>query len=58
MQEKQKVKVSKKEEKYIDTLVEVLESWIIEKIDNYNSSMYYENPSYLLECYLENRVIE
>lgn len=28
------------------------------KIDDYNSSMYYENPSYLLECYLENRVIE
>ena len=23
---------------------EVLESWIIEKIDNYNSSMYYESP--------------
>ena len=57
MQEKQKVKVSKKEEKYIDTLVEVLESWIIEKIDNYNSSMYYENPSYIYACYVENRIL-
>ena len=30
------------EEKYVDTAIEVLSSWIIEKIDNYNSSMYYE----------------
>ena len=51
------VKVAKNEEKYIDTLIEVLKSWIIKKIDNYNSSMYYENPSYLLECYLEKKVI-
>ena len=28
-----------------------------DKIDDYNSSMYYENPSYLLECYIENKVI-
>ena len=33
---------------YIETLIEVLSSWIIDKIDNYNSSMYYENPSYIL----------
>ena len=31
----------------IDTLMQVFPSWIIEKIDNYNSSMYYENPSYI-----------
>ena len=29
----------------------------IEKIDDYNSSLYYENPSYLSECYFENKVI-
>ena len=57
MQEKQKVKVSKKEEKYIDTLVEVLESWIIEKIDNYNSSMYYESPEYMYARYEEGKVL-
>ena len=51
------VKVSKKEEKYIDTLVEVLESWIIEKIDNYNSSMYYEGPEYMYACYEEGKVL-
>ena len=45
------------EEKYIDTAIEVFTSWIIEKIDNYNSSMYYENPSYIFECYKEGKVI-
>ncbi len=41
----------------IDALMKVYNSFISNKIDDYNSSMYYENPSYLLECYLENKVI-
>lgn len=41
----------------IDALFNVYNSFISSKIDDYNSSMYYENPSYLLECYLENKVI-
>ena len=41
----------------MDALLNVYNSFISDKIDDYNSSMYYENPSYLLECYLENRVI-
>lgn len=41
----------------IEALMKVYNSFISNKIDDYNSSMYYENPSYLLECYLENRVI-
>ena len=45
------------EKKYIDTAIEVLSSWIIEKIDNYNSSMYYENPSYIYECYKEKKIL-
>ena len=45
------------EGKYIDTAIEVLSSWIIEKIDNYNSSMYYENPSYIYECYKQKKVL-
>ena len=45
------------EGKYIDTAIEVLSSWIIEKIDNYNSSMYYESPSYIYECYKEKKVL-
>ena len=51
------IMINNNEEKYIDTLIEVLSSWIIEKIDNYNSSMYYENPSYIYECYVQNKII-
>ena len=42
---------------YIDTLIEVISSWIVEKIDNYNSSMYYENPDYIYQCYVEGKVL-
>lgn len=45
------------EDNYINALIEVLSSWIIEKIDNYNSSMYYENPSYIYACYEEGKVL-
>ena len=41
----------------IDALFIVYNSFISNKIDDYNISMYYENPSYLPECYLENKVI-
>ncbi|EGC75044.1 hypothetical protein HMPREF0490_01206 [Lachnospiraceae bacterium 6_1_37FAA] len=41
----------------VDALIKVYNSFLSDKIDDYNSSMYYENPSYLLECYLENEVI-
>ena len=51
------IMVCKDEKRYIDTLIEVLTSWIIEKIDNYNSSMYYENPSYIYACYVEGKVL-
>ena len=49
------VMVNDKEEDFVDTLIDVLSSWILEKIDNYNSSMYYENPSYIYECYVEKK---
>lgn len=41
----------------IEALLKVYHSFISEKIDDYNSSMYYENPSYLLECFLEDKVL-
>ena len=41
----------------IEALFKVYNSFISGKIDDYNSSMYYENPSYLLDCYLENKVL-
>ena len=49
--------ISGSKEDYIDTLIKVLTSWIITKIDNYDSSMYYENPSYIYECYKEGKVL-
>lgn len=48
---------SQNEEEYINSLVEVLTSWIISKIDNYDSSMYYENPSYIFACYKEGKIL-
>jgi len=45
------------EEVYVDNLIEVLSSWIIEHIDNYNSSMFYENPSYIYACYIEKKIL-
>lgn len=35
----------------INALIEVYNSWIADKIDDYNSSMYYENPGYLYASY-------
>jgi hypothetical protein len=35
----------------VDALREVYCSWISAKIDDYNSSMYYESPQYLFESY-------
>ena len=49
--------VSGSKEEYIDNLIIVLTSWIITKIDNYDSSIYYENPSYIYECYKEGKVL-
>lgn len=41
----------------IDALVKVYNSFISSKIDDYNSSVYYENPSYIYECYRENQIL-
>lgn len=41
----------------IDTLMRVYDSWITRKIDNYNSSMYYESPNYLFESYKAGTVL-
>ena len=41
----------------IDALMEVYNSFISSKIDDYNSSVYYENPSYLYESFMEGHVL-
>lgn len=39
----------------VNALVQVYRSWLCEKIDNYNSSMFYENNNYLTASYLAGR---
>ena len=41
----------------IDALMKVYRSFISPKIDDYNSGVYYENPSYIYECYRENKML-
>lgn len=41
----------------IDALIEVYSSFISPKIDDYNSSVYYENPAYIFECYKEKQML-
>ncbi len=41
----------------ISSLMEVYNSWIIPKIDNYNSSMYYENTSYQYASYCAGKAL-
>ena len=41
----------------VDALIKVYNSFISEKIDDYNSSVYYENPSYIYESYRENKML-
>ena len=41
----------------IDALIKVYNSFISAKIDDYNSSVYYENPSYIFKSYRENKIL-
>ena len=41
----------------ISALQKVYNSFISSKIDDYNSSVYYENPEYIFECYRENQML-
>ena len=50
--------VAEDEEKpVVEAIEEVYNSFICEKIDDYNSSVYYENPAYIFECYKEQKMI-
>ena len=59
-----KKKIRKKLKKFekIYSLAEVyhsenITSYIISKIDNYDSRIYYENPSFIYECHKESKVL-
>jgi hypothetical protein len=48
------IMISKKENKpLIDALSEVYNSWLSRKIEDFNSSVYYESPDYLFHSYLK-----
>ena len=49
--------ITNNETNYIEVLINVLSSWIIEKIDNYDSSLYYENSDYIYNCYIEGKIL-
>jgi hypothetical protein len=40
----------------IEALIEIYNSWISRKIENLNSSMFYENPEYIYQSYLQGDV--
>jgi len=44
-------RIDNNKDNYLDTLYDVFNSPIMEKLDNYNSSMYYENPEYIYDFY-------
>lgn len=41
----------------VDALIEVYSSFISDKIDDYNSSVYYENPAYIFECFMQDKIL-
>ena len=41
----------------VDALREVYHSFISDKIDDYNSSVYYENPSYIFESFMADKIL-
>ena len=50
------IEVSKKENKpIIPTLIEVYNSWLSGKIEDFNGSIYYESPEYLFQSYLAGK---
>lgn len=51
------VRISNDDRDYILKLIEVFNSWIVSYIDNYDSSMYYENPEYIYECYKAGEIL-
>ena len=42
----------------VEALCQVYASWISEKIDDYNASMYFENPQYLYASYCAGEAIK
>lgn len=52
-----KMVADREETDRISALIKVYNSFISPKIDDYNSSVYYENPEYIYECYKKNEML-
>jgi len=48
---------TKQNKSLIDTMIEVYNSWLSRKIEDFNSSVYYESPEYLYASYLAGDVL-
>jgi len=47
------IDIAQKENKpLVDALIEVYNLWLSRKIEDFNSSIYYESPEYLFQSYL------
>lgn len=42
----------------IERLIEVYNSWIAEKLDNYNIAVYFLSPEYICECYKAGEILD
>lgn len=42
---------------FVDVLIDIYNSWISRKIEDYNSSMYFENSDYLFQSYLVGDIL-
>ena len=42
----------------IGIIMEVFNSWIVRRIEDFNSSLFYENPDYIFQSYLIGDVLE
>ena len=49
--------VEDEKKEIVDALIEVYNSFISSQIDDYNSSVYYENPNYIFECYKQKKML-
>lgn len=48
---------NKQNKEPVETLIEVYNSWLSHKIEDFNSSLYYESPAYLYESYVNGDVL-
>ena len=52
------IRDTSKDEDLIDKVIEIYNSWIVDVIENYNSSFYYMSPEYIKVCYEEGKILE